>query len=95
MSEKEIIDKIFARFEEFINSNDLMLVNIEELKVVWAVRDGKTLKGFLRIGRRHIPFYASFNEKNDFTVWITGIGHIFFENKTIQTFLEEIEGEKE
>jgi len=95
MSEKEIIDKIFARFEEFINFNDLMLVNIEELNVVWAVRDpdGKTLKGFLRIGKKHIPFYASFN-KNDLTVWIPGIGHIFFENKTIQTFLEE-EDEKE
>ena len=94
MSEKEIIDEIFARFEEFINSNSQMLVNREELKVVWAVRDGKTLKGFLRIGRRHISFHASFNDKNDLTVWIPGIGHIFFENKTIQTFLEE-EDEKE
>ena len=95
MSEKEIIDKIFARFEEFINSNSQMLVNREELKVVWAVRDSNGIKGFLRIGKKHIPFYASFNEKNDLTVWILGIGHIFFENKTIQTFLEEIESEKE
>ena len=94
MSEKEIIDKIFARFEEFINSNSQMLVNREELKVVWAVRDSNGIKGFLRIGKKHIPFYASFNEKNDLTVWILGIGHIFFENKTIQTFLEEIESEK-
>jgi len=96
MSEKEIIDKIFARFEEFINSNDLMLVNIEELKVVWAVRDpdGKTLKGFLRIGKKHIPFYASFNEKTELTLWIPSIGHIFFPENTIQTFLEEVESEK-
>jgi hypothetical protein len=95
MSEKEIIDKIFVRFEGFINYNSQMLVNREELKVVWAVRDRETLKGFLRIGKKHIPFYALFNEKNDLTVWIPGIGHIFFENKTIQTFLEEIEGGKE
>jgi hypothetical protein len=95
MSEKEIINKIFARFEEFINFNSQMLVNREELKVVWAVRDSNGIKGFLRIGKKHIPFYASFNEKNDLTVWIQGIGHIFFENKTIQTFLEEFEGEKE
>ena len=94
MSEKEIIDKIFARFEEFINYNNQMLVNREELKVVWAVRDRETLKGFLRIGRKHVPFYASFNKNNDLTIWIPGIGHIFFENKTIQTFLEEIESEK-
>jgi hypothetical protein len=94
MSEKEIIDKIFARFEEFINFNSQMMVNREELKVVWAVRDWNGIKGFLRIGKKHIPFYASFN-KNDLTVWIPGIGHIFFENKTIQTFLEENEGEKE
>jgi len=93
---RDSIDKIFARFEEFINSNDLMLVNREELKVVWAVRDRKVLKGFLRIGRKHIPFYAAFNENNDLTLWIPGIGHIFFENKTIQTFLEEEEeSEKE
>jgi hypothetical protein len=95
MNEQEVIDKIFARFEEFINFNSQMLVNREELKVVWAVRDRKVLKGFLRIGRKHIPFYAAFNENNDLTLWIPGIGHIFFENKTIQTFLEEIEGEKE
>jgi hypothetical protein len=95
MSEKEIINKIFARFEEFINYNSQMMVNREELKVVWAVRDSNGIKGFLRIGKKHIPFYASFN-KNDLTVWIQGIGHIFFENKTIQTFLEEEEeGEKE
>jgi hypothetical protein len=95
MSEKEIIDKIFARFEEFINSNDLMLVNIEELKVVWAVRDpdGKTLKGFLRIGRRHIPFYAAFHENNDLTLWIPGIGHIFYPDKVVKNFLEEDEKE--
>ena len=95
MNEQEVVDKMIARFEEFINFNSQMMVNREELKVVWAVRDpdGKTLKGFLRIGKKHIPFYASFN-KNDLTVWIPGIGHIFFENKTIQTFLEE-EDEKE
>jgi len=95
MSEKEIIDKIFARFEEFINFNSQMLVNREELKVVWAVRDSSNgIKGFLRIGRKHIPFYAYFNKNNDLTVWIHGVGHIFFENKTIQTFLEEVESEK-
>ncbi|AKA73865.1 hypothetical protein SULI_08035 [Saccharolobus solfataricus] len=92
MSEKEIIDKIFARFEEFINSNDLMLVNIEELKVVWAVRDpdGKTLKGFLRIGKKHIPFYASF-KKTELTLWIPSIGHIFYPDKVVKNFLEEDE----
>jgi len=93
MSEKEIIDEIFARFEEFINSNSQMLVNREELKVVWAVRDGKTLKGFLRIGRRHISFHASFNDKNDLTVWIPGIGHIFYPDKVVKNFLEEDEKE--
>ena len=97
MSEKEIINKIFARFEEFINFNDLMLVNREELKVAWAVRDpdGKTLKGFLRIGRRHIPFYAAFNEEAELTLWIPNIGHIFYPKKTIENFIEENEGEKE
>jgi len=93
MSEKEIIDEIFARFEEFINSNSQMMVNREELKVVWAVRDGKTLKGFLRIGRRHISFHASFNDKNDLTVWIPGIGHIFYPDKVVKNFLEEDEKE--
>nr|WP_012548825.1 hypothetical protein [Acidianus hospitalis]ACI15717.1 hypothetical protein [Acidianus hospitalis W1] len=96
MSEKEIIDKIFARFEEFINFNDLMLVNREELNVVWAVRDpdGKMLKGFLRIGRRHIPFYASFNDKTELTLWILGIGHIFYPDKVVMNFIEEVESEK-
>jgi hypothetical protein len=94
MNEQEVVDEIFARFEEFINSNDLVIVKMEELKVVWAVRDGKTLKGFLRIGRKHIPFHASFNEKNDLTVWIPGIGYIFYRNNIIKNFLEEIEDEK-
>jgi hypothetical protein len=90
MNEKEIIDKIFARFEEFINSNDQMLVNIEELKVVRAVRDpgGKTLKGFLRIGKKHIPLYASFTEKTELTLWIRNIGHMFYPGKVIENFIE-------
>ena len=97
MSEKEIIDKIFARFEEFINFNDLMLVNREELKVVWAVKgaDGKTLKGFLRIGTKHVPFFAHFNDKTELTLWILGIGHIFYPKEAIENFIEEAEGEKE
>jgi hypothetical protein len=95
MSEKEIIDKIFARFEEFINYNSQMLVNREELKVVWAVRDSNGIKGFLRIGKKHIAFYASFNEKRgDLSLWIPGIGHIFYPKKTIENFIEEIESEK-
>jgi hypothetical protein len=96
MSEKEIIDKIFARFEEFINFNSQMMVNREELKVVWAVRDWNGIKGFLRIGKKHIAFYASFNEKTELTLWIPGIGHIFYPDKVVRNFLEEEEeGEKE
>ena len=93
MNEQEVIDKIFASFEEFINYNSQMMVNREELKVVWAVRDGKVLKGFLRIGRKHIPFYAAFHENNDLTLWIPGIGHIFYPDKVVRNFLEEDEKE--
>ena len=93
MNEQEVVDKMIARFEEFINFNSQMMVNREELKVVWAVRDGKTLKGFLRIGRRHIPFYAAFHENNDLTLWIPGIGHIFYPDKVVKNFLEEDEKE--
>jgi len=90
-TEKEIRETIFGSFEKFLNSNDLMVTKTEELKVVWAVRgaDGKSLKGFLRIGRKHVPFYASFMGKNDLTVWITGIGHIFYPEKVIVENLKE------
>jgi len=91
---RDSIDKIFARFEEFINSNSQMLVNREELKVVWAVRYGKTLKGFVRIGRRHVPFHASFNEKTELTLWIPSIGHIFYPEKVIENFIEEEDEKK-
>jgi len=60
---------------------------------VWAVKgaDGKTLKGFLRIGTKHVPFFAHFNDKTELTLWIPGIGHIFYPDKVVRNFIEEEE----
>ena len=84
-----MVDKIFNNFEEFVNSNELMLIKAEKLQIVWAVRgaNGKTIKGFAKIGRKHVPFYATFMGKNDLTMWIPGIGHIMFPEKFVKGFL--------
>ena len=91
----DVFQFVVNRLEDFLNSNDQMLVNIEEVKVVWAVRDiTGSVKGFLRLGKRHIPFMVLQNSYGEVEVWIKGLGRIVFDTSTIQTFIDEVKAEE-
>ncbi|WP_039698591.1 hypothetical protein [Saccharolobus islandicus] len=96
MNEEEMVNKVFARINEFLNSNNQILFNVEELKVVWAMKDGYTMKGFLRIGKKHVRFWLVYNKNTGaFEFWIPGIGAMVFKQKTVEKFLEEVKEEEE
>lgn len=93
MSE-DVFQFIVNRLESFLNSNDQILVNVQRLKVAWAVRDGDTVKGFLLIGKRPVPFMVLQNSYGEIEVWIKGIGKVTFTRETVETFIEEVKAEE-
>ena len=95
MNAADMFKFVANRLESFLNSNDQILVNVQRLKVAWAVRDGDTVKGFLLIGKRPVPFMALYNEKyGEVEIWIKGIGKVTFTRETVETFIDEIKHEE-